>query len=124
MIKKILTIMIILIIGLGIYIAVIFSGMDEKLDAIVINQVNLENIENGIYTGEAEAGLIKVVTEVMIVDNMIKNIRIIEHDNWQGGPAEAIIDDVIDSQSLEVDLISGASASSKVILKAIENSLR
>jgi len=124
MFKKIILVLLVIIVGFAIYFAVVFSGMEEKLDAIVINQINLENIEDGTYTGEAKAGLIKVVAEVKVSEHMITNIRLIEHDNWQGGPAEAILEDVIDNQSLEVDLISGASSSSKVILKAIENSLR
>ena len=124
MFKKIILVLLVIIVGFAIYFAVVFSGMEEKLDAIVINQINLENIEDGTYTGEAKAGLIKVVAEVKVSNHMITNIRLIEHDNWQGGPAEAILEDVIDNQSLEVDLISGASSSSKVILKAIENSLR
>lgn len=124
MFKKIILVLLVIIVGFAIYFAVVFSGMEEKLDAIVINQINLENIEDGTYTGEAKAGLIKVVAEVKVSNHMITDIRLIEHDNWQGGPAEAILEDVIDNQSLEVDLISGASSSSKVILKAIENSLR
>jgi len=34
-----------------------------------------------------------------------------------------IVDSVIENQSLDVDAISGATYSSKVILKAIENAL-
>jgi uncharacterized protein with FMN-binding domain len=124
MFKKIILVLLVIIVGFGIYFVVVFSGMEEKLDAIVINPINLENIEDGTYSGEAKAGLIKVVAEVEVSDHVITNIRLIEHDNWRGGPAEQIIEDVIDNQSLEVDLISGASSSSKVILKAIENSLR
>jgi len=37
--------------------------------------------------------------------------------------AELITDMVIDSQSLKVDVVSGATYSSKIILKAIENAL-
>ncbi len=38
--------------------------------------------------------------------------------------AEIITDKVIDTQSLQVDAISGATYSSKTILKAIENALK
>lgn len=51
-------------------------------------------------------------------------IKIIEHENGLGGKAEKIVDDVISRQSLEVDALSGATVSSKYIIKAIENALQ
>jgi len=46
---------------------------------------------------------------------------IIEHFNGRGEKAEAIIPRVIEAQSLDVDVVSGATGSSKAILKAIED---
>jgi len=40
-----------------------------------------------------------------------------------GGKAESIVDDVIAKQSLDVDVVTGATYSSSTILKAIEDSL-
>ena len=40
-----------------------------------------------------------------------------------GNKAETIVDDVVDKQTLDVDTVSGATVSSKVILKSIENAL-
>ena len=50
--------------------------------------------------------------------------QLLEHQTGLGGKAEAIIDQVIQNQSLEVDAVSGATTSSKTILKAIENALQ
>ena len=47
----------------------------------------------------------------------------LEHKNGQGTPAEVIPEKVVETQTLEVDIVSGATYSSKVILKAIENAL-
>ncbi|WP_313562885.1 FMN-binding protein [Ruminiclostridium cellobioparum] len=41
----------------------------------------------------------------------------------RGAKAEAIVDKIISEQSVTVDVISGATNSSKVILKAVENAL-
>jgi len=41
----------------------------------------------------------------------------------KGKPAEAIVDSVVAAQSLQVDIVSGATLSSKCILKAIEVAL-
>ena len=56
--------------------------------------------------------------------HMIKEIELKKHDNGQGFPAEIIPGKVVEAQSLEVDIVSGATYSSKVILKAIENALK
>jgi uncharacterized protein with FMN-binding domain len=48
----------------------------------------------------------------------------LEHRNGQGEAAEVIPQMVVDAQSLQVDAISGATFSSKVILLAIEDALK
>jgi len=57
------------------------------------------------------------------MNHLISDIRLIKHINGQGGAAESIIPEVIAAQSIEVDAITGATYSSEVILKAIEQSL-
>jgi|AntDeeMinimDraft_5_1070356.scaffolds.fasta_scaffold61370_2 uncharacterized protein with FMN-binding domain len=123
MIKKIGIVLLVLVIGFFIYFAVVFSGMDEEIDSIKITNINLSEIEDGIYSGAAQAGLITVEVETEVKDNRINDIKLIKHDNWRGKPAESILSNIIEKQSLAVDTISNATASSKVILKAVENSL-
>ncbi len=84
---------------------------------------DLSSIEDGIYGGEYNNGLVFVRVEVTIQGNTIAGVRILEHRNGMGQPAEAITEKVVSSQSLEVDAISGATMSSQTILKAIENAL-
>jgi uncharacterized protein with FMN-binding domain len=90
---------------------------------VEIKEINLTQIEDGKYIGRYEVFPVAVEVEVAILDHKISKIKIIEHENGQGGPAEVIIDKVIEKQSLEVDVIAGATYSSKVILKAIEDAL-
>lgn len=45
------------------------------------------------------------------------------YDNSLGSAAEVITDTVVQHQSVEIDAISGATMSSKTILKAVENAL-
>ena len=123
MIKKIGIVFLVLVIGFFVYFAIVFSGMDEEIDSIKITNVNLSEIEDGIYSGAAQAGLITVEVETEVKGNRINDIKLIKHDNWRGKPAESILSDIIEKQSLEVDTISNATASSNVILKAVENSL-
>ena len=61
--------------------------------------------------------------KVFVKDHKIERIELVKHRNGKGAPAEAITGKVVEAQSLQVDAISGATYSSKVILQAIENAL-
>lgn len=99
------------------------SNYKDKVNNIVLNNVNLDNKEDGKYIGEFDADVISAKVEVEVKNKKINNINLIEHKNDRGAPAEVITQKVVDAQSLDVDVISGATNSSKVILKAIENAL-
>ena len=99
------------------------SNYKDKVNNIVLNNVNLDNKEDGKYIGEFDADVISAKVEVEVKNKKISNINLIEHKNGRGAPAEVITQKVVDAQSLDVDVISGATNSSKVILKAIENAL-
>ncbi|UWG95858.1 FMN-binding protein [Dehalobacter sp. DCM] len=92
--------------------------MQEK-----IANVDLDNIPDGAYTGTYAASPIEAAVRVTVKDHAITAIEITKHENGRGEPAEAITNTVIETQNLDVDVISGATYSSKVILKAIENAL-
>ena len=99
------------------------SNYKEKVNNIIIQEVNLDNKKDGKYIGEFDADVISAKVEVEVKDKKISNINLIEHKTDRGAPAEVIPQKVVDSQTLKVDVISGATNSSKVILKAIENAL-
>lgn len=84
----------------------------------------LSNLADGTYTGKYEASkFLSVKVLVEIKEHKIVHVDILEHSNGKGEPAEIITEKVVKNQSLNVDAISGATASSKVILKAIENAI-
>jgi uncharacterized protein with FMN-binding domain len=90
---------------------------------IVIESPNIANISDGTYRGEFDAIMISADVSVTISDHRITYIKINKHINGRGQPAERITDDVLSAQSLNVDTITGATNSSKVILKAIDIAL-
>jgi uncharacterized protein with FMN-binding domain len=82
---------------------------------------------NGIYRGNYSLSgtPVKVSLDVTVQDNNITEINIIKHTcSPIGKKAERIIKSIIEKQNLEVDTISGATASSKAFLKAVENALQ
>lgn len=90
---------------------------------IVITTPDISRIQDGTYNGYFDANFIAADVDVTVRDHRITAITINEHRTERGAKAEVITDDVIANQSLEVDTISGATNSSKVILKAIEIAL-
>lgn len=119
MIKKTLIVIFFLVI-LG---TVSVNSYLNKLDKIVISDVDLTKITNGIYNGSYKNLLVGAEVSVAVKDNRMSNIILVKHSYGKGKPAEQIIDRVLERQSLKVDVISGATYSSKAILKAIETAL-
>lgn len=96
---------------------------EQTLSEMTFTEIDLSSIKDGTYTGEFKAGLVYVKVKTTIQDKKITDIKLIEHKNGKGSAAESIISDIIAKQTTDVDMISGATISSKVIRKAIENSL-
>ncbi|NLV36807.1 MAG: FMN-binding protein [Clostridiaceae bacterium] len=84
---------------------------------------DLSQIADGTYSGYCDNGLVKVEAEVSVENHTITDVRLVKHQNGLGSSAEAIVDTVVEHQSVEIDAIAGATMSSKTILKAIENAL-
>lgn len=96
----------------------------ERIATMKINNVDLKKIPDGSYTGSSEAIWVAAEVKVEVRDHRIVKIDLLSHKNGKGLSAEVITQKVVEAQSLEVDVITGATSSSKVILKAIENALR
>jgi len=124
--KKVIFIVLaaILVIG-GAFAAKYFSDLSsyrEAVEEITIGEVDLSTVPDGTYTGSSEAVWVGATVEVTVRDHQITEIKL-DHRHGQGEAAEVITDHVLEAQSLQVDIISGVTSSSKVILKAIENAL-
>ncbi|MDF2987081.1 MAG: hypothetical protein K0R50_2591 [Eubacterium sp.] len=131
--KKNQVIALIILIGVivGGYFAIkgVQSFMDlrkyqKQVQDIKIENVDLSTVPDGIYVGNSEVLWIAAQVKVIVKDHKIVSIDLINHKNERGAEAEVIPGKVVEAQSLQVDTISGATNSSKVILDAIENALK
>ena len=127
--KKKRIILVVSIIVLILIAFVIFAAVTkiqnelQTLSTALIKNVDMTQVPNGVYLGQFSTLPVSAKVEVSVEGGKIINIKLIEHKNGQGKPAEVIIEQVLEDQTLDVDLISGATYSSKVILKAIEDAL-
>ncbi len=95
----------------------------KRIADISITDADLSKIPNGSYKGSYDAIMVAATVNVDVKDHKITNITLINHKNDKGNKAEKIVMDIQNAQSLKVDTVSGATNSSKVILKAVQNAL-
>jgi len=125
--RKVIVACIVLIVAvaliIGICITIRYKNYQDKVNDMSFSQVSISALADGIYIGECDVDVIYARVEVTIQNGTIADLKILEHRHERGGNAEAIIDEIIEEQSLNVDAISSATNSSKVIRKAVENAL-
>jgi uncharacterized protein with FMN-binding domain len=81
---------------------------------------------DGVYRGyyELTGSPVKVTLDVTVQDHKLSEVNLVKHIcSPIGKKAEKITETIIEKQSLNVDVVSGATGSSKSILKAVENAL-
>ena len=114
-----------LVIGIfagGLYLKSI-SDYKAKVDALTFDEIDLTKVEDGVYEGQCDTGVVRARVQVTVRDHRLESIELLEHENGRGAPAEAILDQMVEEQTTAVDAVSGATCSSKVIRKAVENAL-
>lgn len=124
---------IIILVVLGVLVAGVSIGVtavnlkvaeiEKQMAGITISNIELSGIADGVYTGSCAVFPVAAEVKVTVKDHAITAIELTKHDHGQGAAAEEIPGRVVEAQTLNVDAVSGATYSSKVILKAIENAL-
>lgn len=118
----------ILLIGVPLLLILTGTGFffyikSQPLPVVEIGTVDLATVHDGTYSGEYKAGPVRAIVTVDVSGNKITAIKIDKHECGLGKKAETIIQDIEKLQSLNVDVVSGATLSSKVIVKAVEIAL-
>lgn len=118
--------MLLLLIGLVWGIIYLKSVADYKqaVKETTFGEINISDISDGVYIGEYDVNFIYAKLDVTVQNGKITNINILEHRHERGKAAEAITNKIVDEQRIYVDAISGATNSSTVIKKAVENALK
>lgn len=124
--KKLIRYSLIFIVVVGLVGFVAFKWIENNFNQLAkseVEDVQLSSISDGEYNGVYQSFPIDVEVNVIVLDHKITKIDLIKHVTGQGQSAEEILDDVVKQNSIDVDVISGATYSSKVILQAISNAL-
>lgn len=89
-----------------------------------IQKVDTKNIQDGEYIGSFSYSGFKYKVKTFIKGHRIIEIEILQNkDTKRAKRAEGVIPEIIKKQSPNVDAISGATTTSKALMKAVEKSL-
>ncbi|WP_027624547.1 FMN-binding protein [Clostridium lundense] len=121
-----------IIVSIVIVVALIFTGgiifLTRGLKAgseVVINNVNVSSLNDGVYSGEYKGGRWTNSVNVSIKNHKITKIDIVKDVLFKKDDVrEKLFNRVIEKQNVEVDAISSATVTSKAYLKSIENALK
>ncbi|MCK4648723.1 FMN-binding protein [bacterium] len=116
--KKILVLILILLLA---GFAVVSAKEKKEVKPIKISQ-----IADGTYFGKTKGLLTGVKVEVTVKKGRITKIEILKARGWPAFKKKAIKEipgRIIKAQSLKVDAVTGATISSKNIIKAVRNAL-
>lgn len=127
-VRKVILILVGVIAALFLIIAIAMGAkmreIQKSMESVETVSIDMSKVKDGSYTADTDLGLVKVKVEVMVEAHQIKTIEILEHQNGKGKPAEAIVDEMIEKNTDEVDAISGATCSSVAIRSAVNKALQ
>lgn len=97
----------------------------DKAYRLSLQPFNLEQVSDGTYTGSYQGYRFSNTVEVTVKEHCITEIETIKPVLFMDEKiALELAEKVKASQNLEVDIVSGATCSSKAMLKAIENAVQ
>ena len=126
--KKIISFIILLLLLIGLICGAVYlkkvADYKRAVGETTFDEIDIADVSDGIYIGEYDVNFIYAKVEVTVEDGEIVSINILEHRHERGKAAEKIIEKIIEEQKIDVDAVSGATNSSTVIKKAVENALK
>ncbi len=114
------------VVALAIGGKVAFARVEKNLEGLKdmpIARVDVSKLADGDYPGAYKAFPVEVELVVRVRGGRIDGIDLLKHSNGKGKPAEALIPLAVERQDIDLDAVSGATYSSKVIMKAMEDAL-
>lgn len=116
--------MAVLLIGHVMFCITSFNAYKREVAAITIGQTDASALADGVYEGGCDVGYISAKVRVTVAGGKIESIDLLEHRNERGAAGEGVLERIVSAQTVGVDAVSGATNSSHVIEKAVENALQ
>jgi len=86
--------------------------------------VSNKRLHDGVYNADYRKGPVKAIVQLEIKNNKIVSVNVLSHRTMKGRKAETIIPErIVQSQSTDVDVVSGATYSSLAIMNAAQRAI-
>lgn len=110
------------LIGLALYLKSV-SDYQRAVSSLQIQAVDITKVADGRYVGDCDVDFIYAKVAVTVQAGKMTDIAVLKHKNDRGQAAETVLDKMVTEQTIMVDAVAGASNSSIVLKKAVENAL-
>jgi len=99
------------------------QGLKEG-ENVEVGSLNMTDVAGGTYTGKYEGGRWSNELKVLVEGNKIKDIEIVKDVMVpQEGLSGKVFAEVVEKQDTDINVVSGATVTTKAYLKSIENAL-
>ena len=118
----------VIIAGIAVVVGVNWSKLSKEHNEarnLPLNTFEFKNLKDGTYTGTYGGGMYKWRTtevEVTVVSGRVTDIQVISTLENKTYP-DRLYKRILEQQTFPVDVVSGATLSSRAVLKAVENAL-
>ncbi len=123
LLKIVFIILAILLLSAATMMFVFNNGMEEA-KAIQVNSIDLSKVDDGDYVGSFDLTRWSNEIKVSVKDHKIIAFEVMDDVMFKMDDiTKSLFDRVLQNQSLDVDIETGATVTSHAYLKAIENAL-
>jgi len=88
-----------------------------------LTNIDLSQVEDGVYPGRFSEFLVMTDLEVTVTDHRITSIKMLDQRCGKGYEALETFDRIIQAQSPKVDVVTGATGSSLCIMISVQRAL-
>lgn len=102
------------------------AGTNKKSQKVSVGDVDLSKIKDGVYEGTGTGFKGKVKVSVTVKSHKMTDIKVLSNSDdaaYFNRASNGVIQSILSQQSLQVDVVSGATYSSKGIIAAVKNAL-
>jgi uncharacterized protein with FMN-binding domain len=114
---------ILLVLGIGVFL--FFNrGMEEVL-ALEIGSIDFSAVPDGVYLGSFAQNRWVYEVQVQVTGGVLEGIEIVrcKHEPIVRSMNKQVIEQILSSQSLDIQGVTGATVTTKALQKAVENAL-
>jgi uncharacterized protein with FMN-binding domain len=87
-------------------------------------KIDISKVKDGTYAGYYDMLLVNAMVKATVKDGKLTELVLLEHRFNRNYDGSAVVQQILQKQSLEVDGVTGATYSSKSIIKATERALK